>query len=212
MATPAMARWWLPDKASNAVALLDWLGTKGLTLDTASQGDLDAWLTSTEPLHGESGNFVRWARKHKLTRLDHDAQRWGGPTGVIDTETRWQQARWLLHDDTVDTADRVAGLLVLLYAQTAATISELTVDHIQMTDQQVMLRLGREPILVPAPLDNLMRDLVESRSGHANSLQLLVWRAKFQETSELRFYLGDGDEACCEAPATAAVCGSSLTV
>jgi hypothetical protein len=150
-----------------AVALLDWLGTKGLTLDTASQGDLDAWLTSTEPLHGESGNFVRWARKHKLTRLDHDAQRWGGPTGVIDTETRWQQARWLLHDDTVDTADRVAGLLVLLYAQTAATISELTVDHIQMTDQQVMLRLGREPILVPAPLDNLMRDLVESRSGHA---------------------------------------------
>jgi hypothetical protein len=135
--------------------------------DTASQGDLDAWLTSTEPLHSESGNFVRWARKHKLTPLDHGAHRWSGPTGVIDTETRWQQARWLLHDDTVDIADRVVGLLVLLYAQTAATISELTVDHIQMTGQHVMLRLGREPILVPAPLDDLMRDLVESRSGHA---------------------------------------------
>jgi hypothetical protein len=150
-----------------AVALLDWLGTKGLTLDTASQGDLDAWLTSTEPLHSESGNFVRWARKHKLTRLDHDAHRWGGPTGVIDTETRWQQARWLLHDNTVNITDRVAGLLLLLYAQTAATISELTVDHIQMTEQQVMLRLGREPILVPTPLDDLMRELVKTRSGHA---------------------------------------------
>jgi hypothetical protein len=150
-----------------AVALLDWLATIGLTLDTASQGDLEVWLTSAEPLHGESGNFVRWARKHKLTRLDHGAHRWGGPTGVIDTETRWQQARWLLHDDTVDTTDRVAGLLVLLYAQTAATISELIVDHIQMPGQLVMLRLGREPILVPAPLDDLMRELVKTRSGHA---------------------------------------------
>ncbi|MBV8349642.1 MAG: hypothetical protein JOZ49_19590 [Mycolicibacterium sp.] len=150
-----------------AVALLDWLTAKGLSLDTAGQGDLDAWLTSTEPLHSESGNFVRWARKHKLTRLEHGADRWGGPAGVIDTETRWQQARWLLDDDAVATADRVAALLVLLYAQTAASISELTVDHIQVDDQQVMLRLGREPILIPAPLDDLVRELVNARSGHA---------------------------------------------
>ena len=85
----------------------------------------------------------------------------------IDTETRWDQARWLLHDKTVDTADRVAGLLVLLYAQTAATISELTIDHVQMADQQVSLRLGQEPILIPAPLDNLLRELVDTRFGHA---------------------------------------------
>ena len=82
-------------------------------------------------------------------------------------ENRWDQARWLLHDNTVDTGDPVAGLLVLLYAQTAATISELTVNHVQMGDQQVRLRLGREPILIPAPLDNLLRELVENRFGHA---------------------------------------------
>ena len=63
--------------------------------------------------------------------------------------------------------DRVAGLLVLLYAQTAATISELTVDDVQMTDQQVRLRLGREPIRIPAPLDNLLRELVTTGFGHA---------------------------------------------
>jgi hypothetical protein len=40
----------------------------------------------------------------------------GRPTAAIDTETRWQQARWLLHDTTLDPEDRVAGLLVLLYA------------------------------------------------------------------------------------------------
>jgi hypothetical protein len=150
-----------------AVALLDWLAAKGLTITTAAQGDLDAWLAGAYPLRCDSGNFVRWARRHRLTQLDHAANRWGGPSGVIDTETRWDQARWLLHDTTIDTADRVAGLLVLLYAQTAATISELTIDHVQMVDQQVRLRLGQEPILIPAPLDNLLRELIDTRSGHA---------------------------------------------
>lgn len=150
-----------------AVALLDWLAARELTLATAGQGDLDAWLASAQPLRRDSGNFVRWARRHKLTQLDHAADRWGGPSGAIDIETRWDQARWLLHDDTIDTSDRVAGLLVLLYAQTAATISELTVDDVQMTDQQVTLRLGREPILIAAPLDTLMRQQVDTRFGHA---------------------------------------------
>lgn len=150
-----------------AAALLDWLTTRGLTLATAGQGDLDDWLASAQPLHRDGGNFVRWARKHKLTRLDHAAERWGGPSGVIDTEARWEQARWLLHDDNIDTADRVAGLLVLLYAQTAATISQLTIDHIQITGPQVRLRLGQEPILIPAPLDQMVRELVETRVGHA---------------------------------------------
>jgi len=150
-----------------AVALLDWLTSHGLTLATAGQGDLDAWLASTQPLRDDSGNFVRWARKHKLTQLDHAAERWGGPTGTIDSETRWKQARWLLHDDTIDTADRVAGLLVLLYAQTATTVSELTVDNVQITGPQVRLRLGREPILIPEPLDQMVRELIETRAGHA---------------------------------------------
>jgi hypothetical protein len=152
----------------SAAALLDWLTAHGLSLATARQGDLDLWMASAATGdRRDSGNFVRWARRHKLTRLDHAAERWGGPTGVIDTETRWKQARWLLHDDTVDTAARVAGLLVLLYAQTASAVAELTIDHIQITDHQVRLRLGLEPILIPEPLDQLVRDLVQSRAGHA---------------------------------------------
>ena len=152
----------------SAAALLDWLAAHGLSLATARQGDLDLWMTSAAPGNRrDSGNFVRWARRNKLTGLDHTAERWGGPTGAIDTETRWEQARWLLHDESVDTPARVAGLLVLLYAQTASAIAELTIDHIQLTDQQVRLRLGREPILIPAPLDQLVRDLVQTRAGHA---------------------------------------------
>jgi hypothetical protein len=151
-----------------ALALLDWLTSRSLTLATARQGDLEAWLCTAQPSHRlDAGNFVRWARKQKLTRLDFAATRWGGPTGIIDAETRWEQARWLLHDDTVKPEERVAGLLVLLYAQRAADISRLTIDHIHSSDDQVRVRLGQEPVLLPEPLATLMRQVVASRQGHA---------------------------------------------
>jgi hypothetical protein len=72
-----------------AVVLLDWLTAHDLTLATAWQGDLKEWLAIAQATHRtDAGNFVRWARRHKLTSLDFAAIRWGGPTGVIDTETR----------------------------------------------------------------------------------------------------------------------------
>ncbi len=151
-----------------AVALLDWLNEHGHTLATAGQGDLDTWLITAQPTHRvDAGNFVRWARKHKLTRLDFAAIKWAGPTGVIDTETRWDQARWLLHNDTVKPEDRLAALLVLLYAQWPADLSRLTLDHVHIDDHTVRIRLGREPLLLPDPLDDLLRRVVASRQGHA---------------------------------------------
>ena len=151
-----------------ATALLDWLTVRDLTLATARQGDLDAWLASAQASHRtDAGNFVRWARKQKLTSMDFAATRWGGPAGVIDTETRWQQACWLLHDDTLKPGDRVAGLLVLLYAQTAATVSRLTTGHIQASGNTVQIRLGREPVVLPEPLDALILQVAATRHGHA---------------------------------------------
>lgn len=151
-----------------AITLLDWLAANNLTLATAGQGDLDTWLTSDDATHRrEAGHFVRWANKQKLTRLELSASRWGGPAGLIDTETRWEQAGRLLHDDTIKTEDRVAGLLVLLYAQWPATISRLTLDHIDTSDDQVRIHLGRQPIVVPEPLAALILQLVATRRGHA---------------------------------------------
>jgi hypothetical protein len=151
-----------------AIALLGWLTARDLTLATAGQGDLEQWLATAQATHRtDAGNFVRWARRHKLTSLDFAAIRWGGPTGVIDTETRWDQARWLLHEGTLKPDDRVAGLLVLLYAQRASAISQLTLGHIQATGRQVRIRLGREPVILPEPLDALVLQVAAARQGHA---------------------------------------------
>lgn len=151
-----------------ALTVFDWLAERDLTLATCGQGDLDSWLASDDSTHRhEAGHFLRWANTQKLTRLELPAVRWGGPTGVIDTEGRWKQARRLLRDDTLKPEDRVAGLLVLLYAQRAAAISRLTLDHITTDGEQTRLRLGDEPVILPEPLATLVGQLIASRRGHA---------------------------------------------
>lgn len=151
-----------------AITLLDWLTAGGLDLANVGQGDLEQWLTSAPATaRVDAGNFVRWARRNKLTSLDLAATKWDGPRRVIDSETRWAHARRLLHDDSIKAEDRVAGLLVLLYAQSTTSISRLTLDHVLADEHEVRLRLGREPIVLPRTLDALVRELVASRHGHA---------------------------------------------
>ena len=55
----------------------------------------------------------------------------------------------------------------LLYAQWPAAISHLTLGHVDTSDDQARIRLGREPVVLPEPLDALVLQLVATRHGHA---------------------------------------------
>ncbi|MFG2007306.1 hypothetical protein ACGFNU_49970 [Spirillospora sp. NPDC048911] len=151
-----------------AIVVLDWLTAHDLTLATCTQKDLEAWITSDEATHRrEAGHFIRWATSQKLTDLTFPATKWGGPQQALDAENRWEQARRLLHDDAVKLEDRVAGLLVLLYAQWPSAISRLTLNHLDLHGDQVKLHLGREPLTLPEPLAGLTTQLAATRRGHA---------------------------------------------
>lgn len=154
-----------------ATTLLEWLTTRHLTLATCRQDHLDQWLTSDHVTgRREAGHFVRWAIATRQTRRDlhFPALRWVGPTGAINAEHRWSVARRLLHDDTLKPEDRVAGLLLLLYAQRPAIISRLTIDQVERQDTgTVLLHLGSAPVVLPEPLATLMLTLVATRTGHA---------------------------------------------
>jgi len=156
------------DHLRAAIELLDWLACRGLDLGSCDQGHLDTWLaTDGVTRRGHAGHFVRWAAAQNLTKLTLPALRWNGPSGTIDADKRWEQARWLLQDDTVAPADRVAGLLVVLYAQKLTAISQLTLAHLEHSDDGVRLRLGAPAVTLLEPLATLALDLVATRRGHA---------------------------------------------
>ncbi|UQA91114.1 site-specific integrase [Streptomyces halobius] len=152
-----------------AVILLGWLAEQGLTIATCRQADLERWLTSDDArLRQEAGHFVRWALARKIASdLSFPAVKWTGPSRPMDDEARWATARRLLHDDSIRTEDRLAGLLLLLYAQWPSAISRLTVDHIEETGGAVRIRLGDVPIDLPEPVADLALQQVAVRRSHA---------------------------------------------
>lgn len=154
-----------------AASFLDWLEAHGLTLATCAQADLDHWLAGNPAQASRSTTFVRWATTHRhASRLTAPATRWTGPAGPLDQDQRWADARRLLHDARLPTADRVAGLLVLLYAQKLSVITALTAHHVRHEDDQTLLVLGSRPIVLPVPLDSLVNELATTRTRPGSSL------------------------------------------
>jgi hypothetical protein len=150
-------------QVADAAAFLDWLHTRGLTLAACAQADLDQWLASKPGSATRSANFARWATTHHhAPRLTAPTTRWTGPAGPLDQDRRWADARRLLHDDTCPTIDRVAGLLILLYAQKLNVISTLTTQHVRHTEGHTLLALGSRSIVLPAPLDRLVNELADT--------------------------------------------------
>jgi hypothetical protein len=154
--------------ARGAVKFLDWLDEHDLTMSTLRQADLDHWAADDSATYREeAGRLIRWARANKLTTAHLSATSWNGPAQILDHQHRWATARRLLHDDNLKPDDRLAGLLVLLYAQGATTISAMTADQIQADDRHARLFLGQVPIHLPEPVATLARVVLTNRKGHA---------------------------------------------
>ncbi len=149
-----------------AAAVLATLAEAGHTLADLRQTDIDEWLAGRRVARrAELGLFLRWARRERLTAVAIPVQQWAGPDGRIDHDQRWTLARRLLHDDAVPTEDRLAGLLVVLYAQTAARIRLLRFDHLDSGSGGVRITFGTTPIDLPPAVADLFARLVAERAG-----------------------------------------------
>jgi hypothetical protein len=154
----------------SAVALFDWLDSRDLALGTCGQAHLDQWLSGSGNFRSrDAGHFVRWAARQRLTPVTIPAVKWQGPVQALDDEARWEAARRLLHDNTVNARDRLAGLLVLLYAQPVARVARLTTDHLTVSGTTVQIHLGPAPITLPEPVAGLARQLLGGKRGHATT-------------------------------------------
>ncbi|WP_415944424.1 hypothetical protein [Streptomyces sp. 067-1] len=152
----------------NTVRLLEWLHGGGIPLAEATQDHIDTWLSQGSTQRHWVRAFLLWTSRsghsRPLTAPAHGSEL---SFNVIAQDHRWALVRRLVTDHQLAVPDRAAGLLVLLFAQPPSRITRLTTDHVLDTGEHVRLRLGREPVLVPAPLDDLLRELVNRRRGRS---------------------------------------------
>lgn len=147
-----------------AAKLLAWLDDRGQCLATCTQADIDEWLTIDA--FSRSRGFVTWAvRRGHAPRGIHIPRFNNERTREVFSEhdRRWSLARRLMADNTIALIDRVAGLLILLYAQRVAKITQLTTKHVTETDDGVELHLGGQPITVPEAVGNLINQMIDDR-------------------------------------------------
>jgi len=111
-----------------------------------------------------------------MPRLDFPAGQRTGRTQAINDDDPAQLAHRLLHAPDITIRDRVAALLIVLFAQPVARIARVTIDDVTINADAVTIRLGTTAIDLPEPLAGNLRDLVTTRrSGAAAAIDEPRW-------------------------------------
>jgi hypothetical protein len=152
-------------RIKTAVAFLDWLATRGTTLADCGQSDVDDWL-GTGPGAHHVRDFLDWAadRGHShaftVSGLGHT------DGAATDPEQRWVHLTRLLHDDSLEVTDRVAGSLLLLFGQQQSRIAAMTTDQVTTHGQDVYVRFGQHQLPIPESLGALLQTLIRDGRPH----------------------------------------------
>ena len=142
-----------------AVGFLTWLDKRGTILTDVGQGDIDIYLTGG-PARYHVRDFLQWAAAGRHAHhLDVPTLAWA-PGQAAASDERWTQIAQLLHDDTIEITDRVAGTLLLLYGQQLSRIAAITLDQVKTVDSQIFVRFGRDDLHIPEPLAGLLQTLI----------------------------------------------------
>ncbi len=153
-------------RLQNVVSFCGFLVSRGRTLSTCRQADIDDWASSQPRKRMNSlGGFASWAMtRHAMPRLEVPAGRSGAPVAPLASDDRWKIARRLLHGRDIDPAVRVGGALAVIYAQPLFKISRLRVDDLDVTADRVVIRFnGGARIELPEPLAGHARAAIAGR-------------------------------------------------
>lgn len=152
-------------QARVAATFLTWLDNHQHTLETCTQALLDSRLASTNYSDTvATRTFLTWAIRARVAPRLTLPPPPRGKTFTISQAQRLQVLRRLLSDDTMPTADRVIGTLILLYAQSLQRILALRTSDITTTRDDVTLTLPGGNVPVPAPFDALLRAHLAERA------------------------------------------------
>jgi hypothetical protein len=172
--TPSIRRF-AGEQFTTARKFLEWLADRGRDLRDCTQADLDAWHSaSTAYACNAARDFFLWAitARHmpKLTVPAAAPQR----AAPMTQHRRITLLRAVLTNEAPPLKVRVAACLMLLYAQPASRLVQLTADDITHDDKgEVLIRLGDPPAPVPEPFAGMLLRLAAESPGAGASARWL---------------------------------------
>ena len=151
-------------EVTEAIKFLTWLhSTHHRTLATCLQLDVDQWLALGPTTRLKIRNLLAWAKNAQLNRSVHITHRQAPPIRSLTQQQRLGWLRELLAGDSETLPYRVAGTLLLLFAQPLTRIAALPTSAVTISGDDVQISLGREPIPVPQPFAYMLIDHTGSR-------------------------------------------------
>jgi hypothetical protein len=141
-----------------AAAFCAWLRRNAATVAVVTQSHLDAWVVTHRSQQHALRAFLVWAAGHGYapSGLEVPVAEIAESRQTLDPEDRWRLINRCLHDHGLDPATRLAGCLVLLFGQPLTRITTLPLHVVDTGAGQVTLRLGQTPLLMAAPLDQVV--------------------------------------------------------
>jgi len=145
-----------------AAQFLNWLRSRGRSISTCRQSDLDEWLATPPSTRVRVRGFVRWAKDTKRMPALQMVKESKPNLEVLDQDQRLAVIARLVAPNGQHCASQCIGLLLALYAQPLSRIVTLTVNSLVDVDAELSIILGTNAAPLPAPFDRPFRELLES--------------------------------------------------
>jgi integrase len=158
------------------IEFCNWLAAEhDATVEKLTQAHIELWQSSGPTTREHILRFIRWAIKAKLIASDLEVtphRRGTAPRMPIAQQNAVIEQ--VAHQQTLHPRDRLAAILIIVFAQRAEDVAALTWDKITITTDTVTIDLAGLPIHLPPPLDEPVRALAASNytsqtAAHRNS-------------------------------------------
>lgn len=160
----------------SAAAFLQFLEQRGRPLDDCRQADVDAWLAGERADRYIARSFARFAMAQKLMpKLEFPSGPRGGASAPVIAQDPVELARRLLEDPQLSARDRVASVLIAVFAQPVVRVARLTTDHVAVDGDNVAIRLGDTAVSMPEPVARDVRQLIADTAERSPAPRDAPW-------------------------------------
>jgi hypothetical protein len=133
---------------TEALKFLEWLRSEhGRTIADCTQQDVDLWVTTGPTTRHLIRTFIIWCKKMRINPSVTLGFRQAKTVRVLTQDQRLEWIRELLTGDSESLPYRVAGTLLLLYAQPLVKVAAMPTSKVLVAPDGLSLELG-----VTAPL------------------------------------------------------------